>query len=71
MAYVNMTKDFSDVKKIISGLGITKRQLIAFVVGGCAGLPVFFLLKIIVKLEITTSVIGMAAIAVPIMLLIL
>lgn len=71
MAYVNMTKDFSDVKKTISGLGFTKRQLMAFTIGGCAGLPVFFLLRIIVKLEITTSVIGMAVVAVPIMLLIL
>lgn len=71
MAYVNMTKDFSEVKKTISGIGLTKRQLLAFLIGGCAGLPVFFILKKYTNLDIMLDMIGLAAVAVPIMLCVL
>lgn len=64
MAYVNMTKDFSEVRKPISGLGLTKRQVTAFVLAVAAGLPVFLLLK--PHIGLTYSVIAMALISGPI-----
>lgn len=70
MAYVNMTKDFSEVKKVIPGIGITKRQLFGFMIGALVGLPVFFLMKGPLELDTTTSVIGLACAAAPIMILI-
>lgn len=63
MAYVNMTKDFSEVRKTISGLGLTKRQLGAFLLAAIIGLPVFFLLK--PHIGITYSVMIMAVIVLP------
>lgn len=68
MAYVNMTKDFSNIKKPIAGLGITKRQLLAFFLGALCGLPVFFLLKFVLKLDVTTSLTGLTVVALPLML---
>lgn len=64
MAYVNMTKDFSEVKKTISGLGLTKRQLAAFLAAAMTGIPVFLLLK--PHIDITYSVIVMALAAGPV-----
>lgn len=69
MAYINMTKDFSEMPKIIPGIGLTKRQVIALIVGAGISLPMFFLLK--PYLEITYRVTVMAAIALPIFLLVL
>lgn len=66
MAYVNMTKDFSKIKRTISGLGITKRQLVAFLAGAAAGIPVFFIIRPYV--DITISVLAMAIVTVPIFL---
>ncbi len=63
MAYVNMTKDFSEVKKTISGLGLTKRQLAAFLLAAIIGLPIFFLLK--PHIGLTYSVMIMAVIVLP------
>lgn len=63
MAYVNMTKDFSEVRKTISGLGLTKRQLIALVVAALIGIPIFLLLK--PHLELTYSITLMAVIIFP------
>lgn len=70
MAYVNMTKDFSEVKKVIPGIGITKRQLFGFLAGALVGLPVFFLMKGPLELDTTSSVIGLACAAAPVMILI-
>lgn len=64
MAYVNMTKDFSKVKKTISGLGITKRQLLAFISAAAVGIPVFLLCK--PYLEVTNAVIVMSLSAMPV-----
>ena len=64
MAYVNMTKDFTEVKKTISGLGLTKRQLAAFLAAAITGIPVFLLLK--PHIDITYSVIAMALAAGPV-----
>lgn len=69
MAYVNMTKDFSEVRKTISGLGITKRQLAAFLAAAAVGVPVFLLLKPL--LDITYSILCMAVVAFPILFCIL
>lgn len=71
MAYVNMTKDFSEVRKIIPGIGITKRQLIGFIAGAFVGLPVFFFLKNGLKLDMTIDVLVMGCTAAPIMVLIM
>lgn len=71
MAYVNMTKDFSNIKKPIPGLGFTKRQVLAFLIGALLGLPVFFALKLFLKLEVTLCVMGLAVVAIPVMLLLL
>lgn len=64
MAYVNMTKDFSEVRKTISGLGLTKRQLAAFFAAAITGIPVFLVLK--PYIDITYSVIAMALVAGPV-----
>lgn len=69
MAYINMTKDFSEMPKIIPGIGLTKRQVIALIAGAGISLLMFFLLK--PYLEITYRVTVMAAIALPIFLLVL
>lgn len=69
MAYINMTKDFSEMPKIIPGIGLTKRQVIVLIAGAGISLPMFFLLK--PYLEITYRVTVMAAIALPIFLLVL
>ncbi|MGN1314652.1 MAG: VirB4-like conjugal transfer ATPase, CD1110 family [Lachnospiraceae bacterium] len=71
MAYVTMTKDFSEVKKPISGIGLTKRQLIAFGSAGLVGLSVFFLLKIRFGLDIFLSGMGMGLFALPIAFILL
>lgn len=70
MAYVNMTKDFSEVKKVIPGIGITKRQLFGFLSGALVGLPVFFLMKGPLGLDITAGVFGLACTAAPVMILV-
>lgn len=58
MAYVNMTKDFSEMRKPIPGLGITKRQLIAFAVGAGLAIPIFLLLKPYLELTYRVMIIG-------------
>ncbi len=64
MAYINMTKDFSEMPKTIPGTGLTKRQIGAFIAGTAVALPLFFLLKPYV--DITYRVMSMAAVALPI-----
>lgn len=71
MAYVNMTKDFSNVKMNIPGLKITKRQLLAFILAACIGLPVFYVMKYKLALELTASVLGIMASGGPIAFVIL
>lgn len=66
-----MTKDFSNVKKPIPGLGFTRRQVLAFLAGALAGLPVFFILRLIFRLDVTACVMGLAVVAVPVMLVLL
>lgn len=58
MAYVNMTKDFSNVKMNIPGLKITKRQLLAMAVAACIGIPVFYVLRSRMGMDLTGSVFG-------------
>lgn len=65
MAYVNMTKDFSRVKKPISGLGLTKRQLAAFLAAAAVGIPLFFLCRAL-GADASVSAFGLALGALPI-----
>ena len=66
MAYVNMTKDFSEVRKTIPGLNMTVRQIAAFVAGLIVGLPVFLVMRFFLHMEVTASVMGLAIGAAPI-----
>ncbi len=63
MAYVNMTKDFSEVKKTISGIGLTKRQIFAFATAAAAGVPIFLLCR--PYMDITYAVMALALCAAP------
>ncbi len=71
MAYVNMTKDFSEVRKTIPGLGITKRQMFAFLSGFAVGVPVFIGMRLVLKQEIIVSLTGLSIAAAPFIILIL
>lgn len=53
MPYVNMTKDFNEVRKPVA-LGLTKRQLLGGMLAAAVGLPLYLLL--FKKLEIDSSV---------------
>lgn len=66
MAYVNMTKDFSEVRKTLPGLNLTKRQCVAFGAGLVIGLPVFLVMHIALGLDITTSLFGLCVATAPI-----
>lgn len=66
MAYVNMTKDFSEVRKTIPGINLTKRQIIAFAVGILIGLPVFLAMRFLLHMEVTTAVMGLGVAAAPV-----
>lgn len=65
MAYVNMTKDFSEVRKTIPGINLTKRQIVAFAVGILIGLPVFLVMRLLLHMEVTASVMGLGIAAAP------
>lgn len=65
MAYVQMTKDFSEVKKTIPGTGFTKRQLIAGITGLAVGIPTFILLYGILKIDATLSALGVVIAVLP------
>lgn len=58
-----MTKDFSEVKKTISGIGLTKRQLFAFAAAAAAGIPAFILCR--PYMDITYAVMALALCAAP------
>ena len=60
MAYVNMTKDFSEMRRTIPGLGLTKRQLLAFGSGVLCGIPFFLVSKLCIGLNTTDAVMIMA-----------
>ena len=65
MAYVNMTKDFSEVRKTIPGINLTKRQLVAFAVGVLTGTPVFLVMRFLLHMEVTAAVMGLGVAAAP------
>lgn len=71
MAYVNMTKDFSEVRKTIPGLNLTKRQIIGFVTGVVVGMPVFLVMRFALGLDILASVMGLSIAAAPVVICIL
>lgn len=71
MAYVNMTKDFSEVRKTIPGLNLTKRQIVGFVTGVIVGMPVFLVMRFVLGLDILASVMGLSIAAAPVVICIL
>ena len=71
MAYVNMTKDFSEVRKTIPGLNLTKRQIAGFATGVIVGMPVFLVMRFVLGLDIMASVMGLSITAAPIVICIL
>lgn len=71
MAYVNMTKDFSEVRKTIPGLNLTKRQIAGFATGIIVGMPVFLVMRFALGLDIMASVMGLSIAAAPIVICIL
>lgn len=66
MAYVEMTKDFSSLKRTVSGTGFTRRQIIAGAVVLTIFIPLFILLYFKMKLDLTTSITIIALIIVPV-----
>ncbi len=66
MAYVNMTKDFSQVRKTIPGLNLTKRQIAAFGIGILAGLPVFLVMRFAFGVDVMASLTGLCVVTAPI-----
>lgn len=66
MAYVNMTKDFSEVRKTIPGMNLTKRQIAAFTSGILVGLPVFLVMRFALKLDLMTSITGLSIATAPV-----
>ena len=66
LAYVNMTKDFSEMRRTIPGLGLTRRQIVAFGSGVLCGIPFFLVSKLAIGLDTTEAVMVMAASAFPV-----
>lgn len=66
MAYVNMTKDFSEVRRTLPGLGLTKRQIAAFTIGIVVGLPVFLVMRLVLHYDVVASITGLAVVTAPI-----
>lgn len=66
MAYVNMTKDFSEVRKTIPGINLTKRQVAAFAAGLLVGLPVFLIMRFVIGLDLMVSLTGLCVAVAPI-----
>ncbi len=66
MAYVNMTKDFSEVRKTIPGMNLTKRQIVAFVSGVLVGLPVFLTMRFALGLALMEAITGLCIVTAPI-----
>lgn len=71
MAYVNMTRDFSEMKKTLPGFNLTARQLLAFGIGSGIGIPVYLVMHIALGLDITTSLIGLSVTAAPVVICLL
>lgn len=65
MAYVKVPKDLRVIKERVA-FGLTKRQLVCFVLAAVAGFPVFFILKSIANIDI--AIITLMLIAFPFML---
>lgn len=63
MASIDLTQDFSKVKKVVSGTGLTKRQMASFVCGVILGLPVYYVLKTYFHKDVSTSITGLVIVA--------
>ena len=71
MAEIRMSRDFSEVEKPVSGTPLSKRQWLAVVLIFSIGLPLFYLLRIKFQANLTSSVLPMAFVAVPIGIIVL
>ena len=65
MAFVQMTKDFSQVKKTLPGMSIMLRQIFAGAAALVTGVPVFIAVKFMVHADVTIAALCMAAAAIP------
>lgn len=63
MASIDLTQDFSKVKKVVSGTGLTWRQIISFACGVICGLPMYFLLKFHFEKDVSTAIMGLGIVA--------
>ena len=45
MAFVTLTRDFSQIKKPLPGINLEKRQLISLIAGAALALPAYFIIK--------------------------
>lgn len=66
MAFVNMTRDFSEMRKTLPGINLTKRQVIAFGVGSLIGIPVYLVMHLAFRLDTMTSLVGLCVATAPI-----
>jgi len=66
LAEIKISRDFSEVEKPVSGTLLTKRQWLGAGLVLFSGLPVFYLFRIKFQADLTSSVLLMAIIAVPI-----
>ena len=66
MAEVKISKDFSEVEKPVSGTPFTRRQWLAVILILSLGLPLFYLLRVKFQADLTSSVLPMAIVTVPI-----
>lgn len=65
MPYVNMTRDFNEVRKPLA-LGLTKRQLIGVCIMAAIGIPLYLLLFKVLKVSIDVSVFIMCSAVLPV-----
>ena len=63
-SYISIPRDLSKVKTKVF-FNLTKRQLICFGSGAAAGLPVFFLIKLLIGADISSAVMGMMIVMLP------
>ena len=59
MASIDLTQDFSKVKKVVSGIGLTRRQIGAFICGVILGLPMYYILKMQLHKDTSTAIAGL------------
>lgn len=59
MAFVTLTRDFSQIKKPLPGINLERRQLVSLLIGASMGIPAYFIIKPHVDTTIATVVVGL------------